>query len=178
MILRSQETKAFDRAQTALAIPLTGSRILLSNIPEGTAEGERIGDQIHVQSIELNFQWQVADSTNTVRAVIVKLRDPGTDYLEASELFAQGTAYATLSPFNYNNRKRYNILWDSGPMTLTTQDPQLTRRVNISPKFPVTFQSGSSLIGQNLIYMYLVSDSAVSTHPVFTGFAQIKYKDG
>lgn len=93
-----------------------GYRVYLTNVAQGTGEGDRIGRMIRVHGITYNFEWREATGVADARSVCTMLlvqdtQTVGDAHAAVSEILSeQGTANAPFGLVQIHNKGRFKIL--------------------------------------------------------------------
>ena len=185
-----------DGQGTNAAITNLGQAYLLNGCAVGNAVNQRVGTQITLRSLEVHAQvW--ANSTNTLDfpcrlAVVLDRVSNGAQVGAMTDIFATTDVdYATISPRNLVNRKRFKILCDKhyclgGPAGQLGSVP--CRRVfKIFMKFrrPIVVQFNNGNTGTyadivaNSLYLIFQGNATSHTNCVQTAFfySRLRYTD-
>ena len=164
----------------------------LQTIAQGDEEGERQGDKVTIKSLSfrgcisvINGTVVNADGFNNVRMIVVKIPQPNTN----SPLLVTDILQVQNYKSHYKKKSdvKFKILLDKtyymdnqGFGTGASSDPKWQpvkshqATCNFKLTFPkgldVTYQAGTSVVFQNDIRVFLLSDSAAPGHPVITGY--------
>lgn len=162
-----------------------GYFINLTEVPQGDQDIERDGDKITTTSVQFRLQLYGGDIPyNNCRIVLFKWNNlyqtPGV-----GDLFLQPTS-SSIQPhlWQYNldrirARPGFKVLYDK-TITNTTANNEVNKKAtNLFRK--IKFRSnlqytGGSTYG-NSLYMFLISDSAVSNHPLISGTKRVNFMD-
>jgi len=145
----------------------TGTFIDISVVSPGTAVDNRIGDRYKPVSMKFNFATQLADLTNRMRMIIFQWHpNDNIDIPQVSELLITTAGYETQAPINPNFKSQFTILRDQ-IITLDAAHVLRDYKFIVRPRRHVEFNNASNT-GRNHIYLFLISDSAVATHPSYT----------
>lgn len=142
----------------------------LSEIPQGTTDTTRIGDEARLASIQFRVQCQNADLHNVVRMLIVQWFDD-TAPTASDVLSDTGTSYSHLSPYNSDKvgkGKKGRVLYDKSVQLVEPYSGGITSKIFSGIARPkrkmVQFQGGTAT-GVNKLYAVYISDSAITSHP-------------
>lgn len=169
----------------------------LQVIGQGDEEGNRQGDKITIKNMNFRLTFSVlngtvvnADAFNNVRVILVKIPQPNTNapLLVTDILQVQNWN----SHYKKKSDVKYKILYDkciymdnqgfgsgaaSNPIWTPAQSHQ--RKVNIKIAFPkgldVTYNSGTNVVFQNDVRLFVLSDSAAPGHPTINGYLRLTY---
>nr|WAE42889.1 MAG: capsid protein [Cressdnaviricota sp.] len=156
-----------------------------------SSSGGRIGNTINLKSFQMWMNLSAGDTTNIVRITWFQWLVPNDHSDETpvfGDIFTEYTgSYPYLSPFNYDNRKKYKILHDK-IYTLVTGGSNQTRilKFNFTAKdfavkkiaFIGDSQTGTSAgVIKGNIYYFISSDSSVLPHPGFITSCRLNFTD-
>lgn len=175
-----KEPKYFDTSGVAVAMSSSGFFLSLTSTTNGTTDITRIGDQVELHSMEFRYSVSVADATNIMRLVIFQWNaDDTTDTPSFSKLMVSGSQTWN-SPFNHDNSSKLTILYDK-VLTLATYYPvkheSFLLPLDRQPVRKILKYAAGSTTGNNMIYMYAVSDSTATTHPFIDYYARVNFYD-
>lgn len=178
---RMAETK---RLQRALAVVVANSPALITpllQIPQGTGEGQRVGDHVMLQKVMLRWQITLADNTNTVRFILFQWKQytgpSGTDILNLTS--PDYNTIPFIAPYNVTTDSSYKILMDR-TYVVDTDDPVIRAQKLIYKGITqkINFQSAAGTSATyNQLYLLVVSDSGATSHPAVNLTADMFYKD-
>lgn len=175
VVAKNTETKVFTGSFADVPIANSAAGPLIqsvTDIPEGTSQNQRVGNQITLTSVKYDFFFAGADSTNSIRMILYISRDPND----------------IITTLNFNQAPdldKYVILRDVFITTSQQGNDCVRKRGYISFRkrgksngLKVQW-SGPNLNQQtkNRVLMYMVSDSGVVSHPTVNGFFRTFYKD-
>ncbi len=159
----------------------SGAVYSITDIPQGDTDTTRDGDSLFLKSVQLRYSVVAGDTTNLVRLVMFQYLDDTTptvsNILNSGYL---GAAGAPLTPFHHDERSKYRILYDSGPMSVDTYNPQLVRKVFVKNNKKMVNQiryNGGTTTGSNKIYLIELSDSGAASHPSFNTISKVNFND-
>lgn len=185
--------KAWD-IQTATSVSYAGTIGCISALNGvGDQEGNRDGNSVRFKSLFARFCITGTQSTlvneiyNKVRVIVFMDKSTnGVVPLVSDVITVAGSVMSPLSPLNYNNRKRFKILYDNldclaalgvataqfgAPFTLVDK---MYIKLNKTTTYLDTGATASAL-GQNHYYYLFISDSAGSPNPSFEWYSRMKY---
>lgn len=174
MITYRQDDKYFSLAN-GYSVADTGQVVDISNIPQSTTatdDSSRIGDDLILKKIDLKYQITNGDPTNNVRVILFQTKDRFTVAPLTTDVLRNlfGTVRAPLAPLYFDGRKRIKILYDR-LVPVDTYNPIRNGRIVVYPsrlaRKKINYYAGSALDKEGGIYLMLVSDSSVSSHPTF-----------
>jgi len=165
-----------------------GQPILLagSDITEGTSVNDRIGDKISLESLYLNYTFNMQlsaltpnDNTNFCRLIIFQWKDNVT----ATD---PNTGLILKNPTNFNsvyshaNSQSYNILFDKivglgqdsnqtfvGKVMINSKSRKMNKSIVFNGTIPM----------KNAIYFIALSDSSAATHPILVLNSRVYFTD-
>lgn len=144
----------------------------LTAVTQGMSQNERIGNEIRVTGLFAKFFFVAADTTNAIRFIIYRPRDP-TDTLSNAEVYS------------LIDQDAYDIVLDK-LITVSTNGPGVVSRT-----FALNFHRGAkngmrfhftgstnTSYGNSPLRLYVVSDSQATGDPTMTGNVRVYFKDG
>ncbi len=176
-----KEPKYIDTSAVATAAPSTGVFASLSATVNGTTDITRIGDQIELHSLEFRFSITVADSSNLVRVIVFQwLADDTSDVPSASKLLQAPGAQPYNSAINHDNSSKLTILYDKVIPTATyypVKHESVLIALDRSPVRKILKYAAGASTGNNMIYLFMCSDSGPSPHPSVDYYARVNFYD-
>lgn len=181
------ETKYIDVVLNANATS-TGTTQLLTGLSQGQTESTRIGIQSLIKSITFAYTFLVSDVTNFCRLIVFKDKNPQGSKMSSAQVLnhiTAGTYLRPFSPYNWTNRHKVKILYDSLHLVNNSSTGQgntlsykfyQTIKVN-SVQHHITTGNDDASIGSNGIYVLALSDSTAGNGPVVNGIFRVKYQD-
>jgi len=164
-------------------------------VPQGTTDSTRIGDELTWISIKLRFEilnssGALSDAFNNVRLVIFQWKPNSTPV--ATDVFIPGPSGVPdiWSTYGHDRRNEFCIVYDESFKTVGNQlaatnpaTSDLTTGVqdrSISLKYAQKkcHFSAAGVTASNLFFIALVSDSSVAPHPTITYQVKTFYRDG
>lgn len=176
------ETKYHNQLNVGSSPSYTGAISLMNDIAVGTDDQTRVGDELYMKSISLNYNVTVSstDSTNVVRAIVFQWFDDSTASL-SSILQQTGDLSAVVSPYHHDNMygKKFKILYDKVHLVNDASNPQSYGSISITKikRRKVHYTAGSSTPDNNRVYLAFISDSAAASHPSVNYYLRIRYTD-
>jgi hypothetical protein len=159
--------------------------ILPINLPitQGVANGQRTGDEVEVLSIECRRLYQYGDAVgNIVRFILFQTSGSGASLSGISSVLSNGGSSVPdvtshVIPFYGGNYIR--VIHDEAINTCESSSKNLVYRydkwdpaVKIIP-----FQPGSVNVFNGVLYLLLVSDSAITPSPTLEYSFRVWYRD-
>jgi len=179
------EKKWYDQGWNSVGVSTSGYSIPMLVMSAGTSNNQRIGDEVSLQNLFYRFHFQVADSYNLIRFVILQLLDddslwgPNITYNDIFQYATAGDPTNTkelMSPLRIDDRQfSFNILLDKH-IALDEFHPTYIMEGYIK-KFKTSKIIYNSTGTNNQIYVCAWSDSGAIAHPSMSGYARVKYTD-
>lgn len=168
-----------------------GSAALLSGVSIGTSQTGRIGSDISVKSITLNFifRWSSTQRVNYIRILVASDRQYSPSTTPAMSEFYQAYSglpgqYDIFPLRNWNTRRRLKIIWSK---VIKVEDTNsLVRRVNKTLMFgkrgwKCQFGGTGNTFTDCMyrpIFMFVWSDTpTVATAPTWAFYSRMTFKD-
>lgn len=161
----------------------TGQTNQLSHIPQGDQVAQRDGNTVRATRLHLKYALENADYSNTVRVIVYQWIPNTTP--SAGVLLADTTSvYCNLAPYNTDHvgkDKSALILYDkfhtlnenySGGI----ERKQVNTKIDLRRK-KIEMLEATGVQGNNHIWVTVVSDSALSSHPTFTYMSRLYFQD-
>jgi len=162
---------------------------LVGGIANGTGEGQRVGGQITLKGVQVNFALQPGDNTNYLRIMLVSPKRQA-DLSSVANFVQQvlgntassgtqwlGTIDTDLYTVHFN--KRYFMSFrplDGSSATALPYSKFLNKFIRFNKK--VKWALNNPVIPINDVYLIAISDSAVVTNPgAVAGFVKLWYQD-
>lgn len=155
-----------------------GDLISLSEPTQGQGDTQRIGDKMIPKNLRINFYMDNNGVTSQLRIIVFRTSLITPDPLDLLQVIG-GTGYGPLSPYLFDKRDLFDILYDSKSMPLNPTD-QVTRTKYVYIKLgekQVAFQ-GATTAGINKIWLMMISDRAVTgTCPSVQFYSRLQFTD-
>lgn len=187
--VKSQITRALEPkyhvvdGTTAAAITTTATLTLLSAVPEGTGEEQRIGIEIRPERLELRYILK--SNTNTknvqVRMMILRTRVQGTpaagDVL--IDTSALGIAISPLDPWIKEQEVLYDRVHNLFDVLNAETRQSISKKVIGKRKMPakITFDIAATTADRNQLWLLAISNT-VANDPTISFMSIMKYRDG
>lgn len=172
---RMSETKAFYTRVTSTDVDNTGARFAVGEIPQGVSNTNRVGDSVHIREIVVNIDFSEAASQNPFcRATLI--RQTANSQLDITDIYE--SADFEFSQFDYNNRKKFQVLWDKRFNMQSQIDVSHQITETIHGSWSVLFSTGSQTVSKGNIYLYLSSSASNANAQQASFTTRILYKDG
>lgn len=178
------ETKYHVQVNTASSPDWSGVDALMNDITVGTADTQRIGDEIDMKSVQLKYVVTRGDGTNVVRAILFQWFDESTptlaDILRPASIGSIGGVVAHYHHDNLNAKpQKFQILYDKTHLVNDVGYPTALGKFSTS-KFKhrrVQYSAASSNPVSNRLYLAFISDSAAAAHPSVNYSLRLRYTD-
>lgn len=173
--------------QTNLASSISNSGVILplASIVQGDYSTDRAGNKVLPTSWSIRGNVTGSDNFNYVRLVVFQWNDDNlVTTPQITELFENTSGTGSLySTFNRQNLGvQYRVLADKLlRVSHNNMNPDINKSRIIKLKGykylkEMTFQ-GAAVTGFGQIYICMISDSSVLTHPSFEGFSVVNFRD-
>jgi hypothetical protein len=173
-ILDSQmEEKWLDTSYSS-TVSSTATLVDLTSISQGNSATTRVGASLQVKSFAFNSIWYLADTTNYVRIMVFEwIPSTTADVPSGSELLSDSSSpISHVLPYKPS---RFNILYDKN-FTLDTYHPIVEHKFKLKLDQKVQFDLGVDT-GSRHLYLYMQTDSSLSSHPAVVYQSQLKFVD-
>lgn len=164
----------------ASTVSTSGVIATQSNMAQGSAINQRVGDRVKPLRFNANISFTVADTTNFCRYVIFQWKpDTALDAPAITDLFSDSTyPWVSVHRAAALSRSKMKILYDK-TVALSTAGPQcLQLSVNLDlSKLPMIEYGAGATTGRNQIYVGIFSDSVAVTHPGYTVSSAFYFQD-
>lgn len=196
-IVKATENKTHEYTFTSI-VSTSGDHVwLVEQIHNGTAAGQRIGNEITLKNLTLNFRISidpaasVPDNINDMRVLIIKTKYEASPILD-NYLENVSSNNFMLSPYKINPPNSYKILYDrkfanlgwqlgaSGDSTTptVTVPRAVYRSININLKnMKQAYDFTTANPKEETLLLFLMSDSSVISHPKFDCYCRVRYQD-
>jgi hypothetical protein len=182
---RMREHKFIDVFSAPTTIPLAGTTGAIVNIPQGNGNGTRVGDELEFDYLELHLNVAAynSDVVSHARVVIYQWKPNIALGTPTVGDILQNTTATWLSPWNYQLRDQYTVLYNRsfslvGTATVPTDksDYVIKRNVKVRRKVQI-FEAASSSASSNTLCILYIGDSAVTPFPQINYYIRIHYTD-
>lgn len=180
-IRKNTELKYYDYATTT-SVDYAGTFYQLSAIAQGDTDVQRDGDKLTAKRCRIRGTVTTGDTTQVFRVICFRWKQntlsvaPTQTYLLSPYTSSVQAAYC---PMNHDTQANMQVLYDKTYVLNSVSKPQLLINISLNlSKLPkVSYDAGSTTNGNNQIYMYVVSDSAVATHPSINFISRLSFVD-
>lgn len=184
-VINAVAEKKYHDIQAGTQSPDTSGVVVdLSAVPQDTTvsgDTVRVGDEIYIRSLQIRGNIIDADSYNAVRVIVFQwLMDTsiaGAAPTVANILQSIAGGYGTLSSFNHDSHTQYRILYDKVFLP-DTDDPIKYFKFYCSKFYrkKISFTAGGTGAA-NKLYLLLISDSSVASHPRVDYVTRLNFTD-
>lgn len=183
------EAKFVRVQQSAVSVSSTAGVFDMSNVIQGDAPTSRIGNQITPSYILFRYQVVVSDPSNLVRVVLFQWKsDTVPTYNDIFDDGSGGTGiiyHGGLEYYKVSTKDLRYVIYDkvhnlNENQTTHYRDVKINLKLIKSNRYikKIEYQANASATpATGKIYLLLVSDSGVSTHPAIIYSYQMYYHD-
>lgn len=176
-VARDQEFKMLD-TQIQQNATTAGVLTPLDNPSVGTADNQRIGDEIVVRSIRAAFKITMqGSSTNDVVRIIIFADKHGYNVPLVTDLIGPiGTTQSVISPYSRFYKERFHVLYDK----LFVLNNAKTQNYAFVKKFKRRMRSrfaGVSSFTNQLYVLHISDESTSGNEPLIDGWFRVTYTD-
>lgn len=166
------------------SFPTTSGAFINLNLPgiQGTANGQRTGDEIEIDRIEVRDYQLYGDSpVNTIRAIYFQSK--GNTPIASSALILandfSGAPGITSQYQSFIEKTGIRILKDKTTVVCGTgSNAVVVNKWTMKPSIPrIAFDSGGTGTSDGQTQLFLISDSAVTPNPTYVAAVRIYYRD-
>lgn len=177
---RRLEKKYFLTAESATNMTYAGAVSDLSLIAQGDTDISRDGDSLYMRSCRIvGTMHNAGGDANHVRVILFQWHDDSTP--TPSNVLIAGylsTVNSVNSLYHHDQRKKYSVLWDK-KIRLDPSGPT-SAFFDSGYKFPkvkkISYTAGTT-VGNNKLWLLIVSDTASATYPTVNYVAKLTYND-
>lgn len=172
-VLTSQEERKWFLTTFNSGVSSTLIATDLTSIPNGTTVNSRIGSQIKLKKLILNWVCGIGDTTNLVRVLLFFWKpNDAVDLPQQSEIFQTTSTYSPLlklNPSRYKPVKDFLLIFD-------TYHPVQKGSIEINLEQLVSYVPGVDT-GMNHLYLGVYSDSGGVPNPSFEFNSSVEFVD-
>jgi hypothetical protein len=177
---RNTETKFIDTAIDGTTGIVFGTALIvnLSQMTQGTADTQRIGDRVKLKALNLKYNCIATDASNRMRVTIIRWKEDSSSSVPSNTQVYQNLFNTIQTFFQYDGIKsgKFEVLYDKcEDIELSNGNLQIYRHKYMKLNKFLGFTGSTSAKGH--IYCIVNSDSGVIPHPSFDGIARLTYKD-
>ena len=182
LLALNAEMKFVDTSQNGGTVTFAGTVTPISLLAQGLTVSSREGESIRVHGIEARFGAS-ADPTatrNYLRTIVfadMETRGAAPAAADVLENTGNGNSYA--SPWNHLGGPRFNILYDSGPMAVSTAAGPKAWEVMIPYNEHVHYNGAGGTIASSYegsLYVLQIAD-VTALGPSCTLYTRVHYAD-
>lgn len=201
-LMKIAETKRFTNAATGFSSQQIANSYVAYNllywIPSGSNESSKIGDEIFLESFDLNIMVNIDRSTNAARPNPNEPYHVWVGVVRANEEVKDGTIGASVTPVTFGDIRygatgsytnpvidgnKYTVLWSEvmrfPPATLTNNNDskQLRRKVKVNQKFK--YKDTSAGYGKFFNYYLVFANNSPSANQgaIYNPSYVVNFKD-
>lgn len=176
--------KLFPTIVNALSITASGNINELSNVTQGVALAQRVGDRIIPTKLVFRISVSAPDAFNTSRFIVFRWRPNNTTAVTVANILELGVGGvpSPYSELSFINRENIDVLYDSGLFsqvlyTAGASSGNLMFQFEVScHNRPITYNA-TVTSGVDKIFLLTISDSVAGPDPVFTGACYLYFHD-
>jgi len=166
------------------SFPTTSGTFININLPgvQGVANGQRSGDEIMIDRIEVRDYLLYGDSpVNTIRAIYFQSK--GDVPISSSAIILandySGAPGITSQYQSFIEKTGIRILSDTTTVVCGTgSNAVVVREFKMAPKIAkIAFDSGGTTASDGQTQLFLISDSSVVPNPTYVADVRVYYKD-
>jgi len=174
MALGAIEVKDWQRFENVPnGINWLATAVSLNAIPQGTTSSSRIGDRIKCLRLRMQFQANSADAITPYLMRITVVQDKQANVTGSLLYQYPNTQYSCMSPFLYDYRKRFNVVYDKVvKVNPGTNNDAVFWKINKKLRFSTIFNNETGTIVTNALNMYISTD----VNPATDALLQPGYK--
>lgn len=176
VVNQGAEHKYHDK-QSSTTADFNGLIVDVSAVAQGDTDITRDGDKLMPTSLEVGFNLIGETYSGICRLVVFRWKEASIPLV--SEIFqGSGGAYATIQPFDHDERSRFEVLADKRYSVSNNGGTEIvTTRFRLKlAKKRIEFIGGSTT-GRNKIYVIMISDRSLVTSPGTFLMTRLNYTD-
>lgn len=151
-----------------------GSLYGLSDVPQGDTDYQRDGDSLNKESLDLNYQIVRGDITQAFRLILFEWI-PQTTPSQAEVWSTLGSGLAPLGYPVFDHKQVMRVLIDR-LYGLSDTNTQIVDSIHLKLNGKIQFDNGTTA-GSHKLFLFIISDSAATSHPAFNGVSIFKFRD-
>lgn len=180
----SRVVKYHDVTLSYASVNTTPGFLSLSDVPQGSAQSNRVADTVWPIKLEFRILWNAANSDvfSHVRYLLFRWLPNDAAYSPTSpSIFNDITTQGVISPLSFERRLEYRVLRDklltfTGTSSNPTVGSAITHQYTVPLTGRIDYMVGSSR-GLNHIYFVNFSDSALTPFPAYFMQTRLWYYD-
>lgn len=160
----------------------SAGRITVLSVPaQGLGNGQRTGDEINIEDIEITFLSYYGDDVNVIRYIVLQLEGftPALALGTFLDTGASGAVDPTSLYIPFYEGRFFKILYDRVIAVVQNgSNAAVPDRVVLKPKIKIMpFVPASTQVTNAQIVVLALSDSAILPNPSFDFTARVYYRD-
>lgn len=166
------------------SFPTTSGTFINLNLPgiQGTANGQRTGDEIEIDRIEVRDYCLYGDNpVNTIRSIYFQSKGDTTLSTISLLLGNDFSGYPGITSQYQTFIEKTGIRILKDKTTVVCQNGSnavVTSQWTMKPSIPrIAFQAGSTTVANGQTVVFLISDSAAIPNPTYIADVRIYYRD-
>jgi hypothetical protein len=186
VLKENKELKFFDVSSSAFTVGSGATLSLLSGIPQGVAQSQRVGDQVELVSLEITYEVVQANTdiySNTRVLIFQWFPNTILSVPALASILYNTAAIGPYSQYNWQLRDQYHVIYDklmsqaglSTAVASTTNMSILHHRLTNFRK-TVKFSPAVTAASNNLFFLFM-SDSSIAPFPVGSFAARLLFRD-
>lgn len=179
--LQSHREKKFVVTSFSQNVDNEGHIIALNNVDQGQTDSERIGDRIECCHLTAHL-WRVIPGSASGRfslrfLMIIDRQNTITDV--DTVLLGIGSGYTPFNQFVKDYRKRFVVLYDSGPNHMDQYNKGMVTKFSRKIQLRTQFNAGSAIITTGSLKLICISSQASGSNskPLLLGSVRVDYTD-
>jgi hypothetical protein len=151
-------------------------------VNQGTANGQRLGDEIRIRKIEFRRLYEFGDpSGNTIRTILFQLAGPYNLSTISDILSSGGSGSPDVTSFivpSYKGNSLKVILDETIDLSDAGSNQHVSKRsTHLVPWKTIAFPPGSINVDNGSLVLLFVSDSGIVPHPTVQCTVRMYYQD-
>jgi len=178
--INQREIKNVDNQISAQTVNYNGFLTSFNVVGQGVGNGQRVGDKLTCEGLDMRFQIVNSGTTTTMTRCIVLQDYKDTMSSPSQILDVVGSGLAPLSPYQRENRNNFKVLYDKVFQTDSVKQGQVVVKWNY--RFPKgnqpsqTYDPGAGTLTENSIRVLFISD-LLATLPTVDAILRFYYSD-
>lgn len=188
MIASKQTLKFFDSHVYAVATTTAGQQYAISAIPQGNTDSTRSGDSVSLKTVEVRGELYLQgtggtnDFTNQVRVVVYMWHPVSTGAAPVPASIFQDFSVAqsgVMSAYSWDSKPQFSVLYDRN-FALSGNGPSdlfFHFKKSFGAGHLATWANSSTTLQSDGLFVIVISDSLVATHPLHNIYTRVTYLD-
>lgn len=196
VVRQNAETKFNDQSDSSTVSYLGYLYQLTVNMTQGDSQSTRDGSRLKIVALKLKYEVLggalASDFRQNIRILVVRGHAESTTPLTVNDVIEyDGTGNAVLSPYTFNNNKKYSIIYDKthtvaagwsvigDASTVPGYRPSYMVKKTFKLNIRTEYNGATTQIMDGGLYVIAISeDLAGSNNPVFRYLARTYFTDG